>query len=108
MEQSRENGFSDSLTTERIVHFFASATETVADDSEMETALHDYLELGVVTDGAGIHLIDGQMICGAGGGGFLQVVLKRGVSKNDLKQRLYEVFKDSGVDVWDCELIKSF
>jgi fucokinase len=48
------------------------------------------------------------MICGAGGGGFLQVVLKRGVSKADLKNRLYEVFKDSGVDTWDCEIINSF
>ena len=53
-------------------------------------------------------LIDGKMICGAGGGGFLQVVLKKGVSKADLKNRLYEVFKDSGVDTWDCEIINSF
>ena len=53
-------------------------------------------------------LIDGKMICGAGGGGFLQVLLKKGVSKSDLKKRLYEVFKDSGVDAWDCEIIKNF
>lgn len=53
-------------------------------------------------------LIDGKMICGAGGGGFLQVVLKNGVSKNDLKDRLHEVFKDSGVDTWACEIIKEF
>ena len=50
-------------------------------------------------------LIDGQMICGAGGGGFLQVILKRGITKEELRKRLKEVFQDSGVDVYDCELI---
>lgn len=53
-------------------------------------------------------LIDGKMICGAGGGGFLQVLLKKGIKKEDLKKRLYEVFKDSGVDAWNCEIIRSF
>lgn len=48
-------------------------------------------------------LIDGKMICGAGGGGFLQVILKRGVSRQQLQDRLYEVFGDSGVDVWGCK-----
>jgi len=50
-------------------------------------------------------LILGRMICGAGGGGFLQVVLKKGVSKDRLRERLDEVFQDSGVDVWDCEFV---
>ncbi len=50
-------------------------------------------------------LIDGKMICGAGGGGFLQVILKKGVTKAELRMRLHEVFQDSGVDVWDCCLI---
>lgn len=50
-------------------------------------------------------LIDGRMICGAGGGGFLQVVLKRGISKEQLHDRLKEVFQDSDIDVWDSELI---
>lgn len=47
-------------------------------------------------------LIDGRMICGAGGGGFLQVVLKKGVTKEELRERLFSVFADSGVDVFDC------
>ena len=47
-------------------------------------------------------LIDGQMICGAGGGGFLQVVLKKGVTAEALRSRLREVYQDSGVDVWRC------
>lgn len=52
-------------------------------------------------------LIDGRMICGAGGGGFLQVVLKKGISKDKMKQRLRDVFQDSGVDVWDCQILDS-
>lgn len=49
--------------------------------------------------------ISGRMICGAGGGGFLQVILKKGVCLEDLRKRLKEVFQDSGVDVWECEFI---
>lgn len=48
-------------------------------------------------------LIDGRFIAGAGGGGFLQVILKKGVSREMLQQRLAEVFQDSGVAVWECE-----
>ena len=50
-------------------------------------------------------LIDGRLVCGAGGGGFLQVVLKKGVHKSDIHNRLKSVFQDSPVDVWDCELV---
>lgn len=50
-------------------------------------------------------LIDGRFISGAGGGGFIQVILKKGVAKEDLHERLRQVFQDSGVDVWDCELL---
>ncbi len=50
-------------------------------------------------------LICGRMICGAGGGGFLQVVLKKGVTKQMLRERLREVFQESGVDVWDCAFV---
>lgn len=49
-------------------------------------------------------LIDGRLVCGAGGGGFLQVILKKGVGKNDVHNRLKSVFQDSLVDVWNCEL----
>ncbi|MDY3918464.1 MAG: L-fucokinase [Candidatus Limivivens sp.] len=50
-------------------------------------------------------MIDGRLVCGAGGGGFLQVVLKKGVSRQDVHNRLKAVFQDSLVDVWDCELV---
>ncbi|MCR1839496.1 fucose pyrophosphorylase domain-containing protein [Murimonas intestini] len=50
-------------------------------------------------------LIDGKSICGAGGGGFLQVILKKGITKEQLKIRIEEEFSDCGVEVWDCQLI---
>lgn len=50
-------------------------------------------------------LIDGKSICGAGGGGFLQVILKEGVTKRQLQDRIEAVFADCGVEVWDCALI---
>lgn len=50
-------------------------------------------------------LIDGKMICGAGGGGFLQVILKKGVTVEQVQKRLREVFQDSGVEVWRCSLV---
>ena len=62
MTHSLGIGFSDSLTEARILHLFHSATDTVTDDSTIKACAHDYLELGVITDGVGIHLIDDQMI----------------------------------------------
>lgn len=50
-------------------------------------------------------LIDGRMICGAGGGGFLQVILKKGVTKQALQDRLHSIFQDCGVDVWESEFV---
>ena len=50
-------------------------------------------------------LLAGRMICGAGGGGFLQVILKKGVSRADLRDRLKSVFSDTDICVWDCELV---
>ena len=45
------------------------------------------------------------MVCGAGGGGFLQVILKKGVTKDELKKRIGDNFLDCGVEVWDSEFI---
>ena len=50
-------------------------------------------------------MIDGKLICGAGGGGFLQAILKKGVSKDDIHKRLKQVFADNDIDVWNAELI---
>lgn len=49
-------------------------------------------------------LVDGKSVCGAGGGGFLQVVLKEGVSRSELVRRLDEEFKGCGVKVWDARI----
>ena len=50
-------------------------------------------------------LVAGKMVCGAGGGGFLQVVLRRGVTKEMLQLRLKSVFSDTDINVWDCTLV---
>ena len=50
-------------------------------------------------------MIDGKLICGAGGGGFLQVILKKGITKEMVHKRLKEVFQDNDVDVWPAELV---
>ncbi len=50
-------------------------------------------------------MLDAKMICGAGGGGFLQAILKKGYTKDDLRERIQSVFQESGVAVWDCELV---
>ena len=50
-------------------------------------------------------LIDGRLVCGAGGGGFLQVVMKKGVRREQLRQRLEARFPGDAVKVWDCTLI---
>ena len=50
-------------------------------------------------------LLDGKSICGAGGGGFLQVILKKGITKEELRERIQQHFMDCGVEVWDSEFI---
>ena len=50
-------------------------------------------------------LADAKMIVGAGGGGFLQVILKKGVTKRDVHNRLKEVFQDFDVDVWQSDFV---
>lgn len=49
-------------------------------------------------------LIDGKSVCGAGGGGFLQAILKTNVTKEMLVQRIEEEFHGCGVEVWDAAL----
>ncbi len=50
-------------------------------------------------------LLLGKMVCGAGGGGFLQVVLRKGISKADMQKRLKEVFSDTDINVWECKIV---
>ena len=41
----------------------------------------------------------------SGGGGFLQGILKQDIEKEELRRALRQVFQDSGVDVWESELL---
>ena len=50
-------------------------------------------------------LADGKSVCGAGGGGFLQVILKEGVCVKQLEKRIEEKFAGCGVKVWESRLI---
>jgi fucokinase len=50
-------------------------------------------------------LIDARFIAGAGGGGFIMVLLKKGISREMLRERLAEIFQDSGVDVWESAFV---
>jgi len=49
-------------------------------------------------------LIVGKMVCGAGGGGFLQVILKENITKEMVHNRLRGVFPDSEIDIWECSI----
>ena len=46
--------------------------------------------------------IDGKMICGPGGGGFLQVILKKGINSDIIKEKLKEMFGDSDICIYEC------
>lgn len=49
-------------------------------------------------------LIDGKFIAGAGGGGFLQIIMKKHVSADQVNQRLKETFPETGIALWESEL----
>ena len=46
-------------------------------------------------------LICGKMVVGAGGGGFVQVVLRDGVTKDDIKNRLLSHFGTSSIIIFE-------
>lgn len=48
--------------------------------------------------------IDAKYICGAGGGGFLVVLLKENVTKKDIDKELRKVFQDIGVESCSIEI----
>ena len=50
-------------------------------------------------------LIDGRFVAGAGGGGFLMMILKQGKTKQMLAERLHEMFHESGVSIWECKIL---
>ena len=50
-------------------------------------------------------MIDGRFICGAGGGGFLQVILKKGYTKAQIEERLEHMFQESGVVIYPAAFV---
>ena len=50
-------------------------------------------------------MIDARFIAGAGGGGFIMVILKKGITKDMLRDRLSAIFQSSGVEVWDSSFV---
>ena len=51
-------------------------------------------------------LIIGKMVCGAGGGGFLQIILKENITKEDLKNRIELIYPNTNIKVYDVTLIQ--
>lgn len=51
-------------------------------------------------------LVDGGSVCGTGGGGFLYMILKEGLSPSDFRKKANALFEGSGgVKIWDAELL---
>lgn len=50
-------------------------------------------------------MVDGIFIAGAGGGGFLQAILKVGIKKEQMQERIHKIFQNSGAKVWECEIL---
>ena len=79
--------------------------------------LTEHLELSKKLDGGAVNtcidhifialddMLEGKMICGAGGGGFLQAVLKKGVTPEMAQERIRDLFQDSGVELWNFEFV---
>ncbi len=51
-------------------------------------------------------LVDAVFIAGAGGGGFMQMILSRGITREMLKDRLKEVFQDISIEVWEAGFVR--
>lgn len=49
-------------------------------------------------------LVLGKMICGAGNGGFIEVILKKHISKKELHKKINEKFENSNIKIWRVEL----
>lgn len=87
------------------------------DIDELASLFNHHWELSLKLDGGATNLcidqifmtiedlIDGRFIAGAGGGGFLQIIMKKGVTRSQVNERLNQVFQGTGAAVWDSEFI---
>lgn len=95
MRKELENGNVDGLA--RLLDRHWDLSKKI--DKGSSNTLIDYIYASIE------EYIDGRLVCGAGGGGFLQVILKKGVSEEAVRTRLKTVFEDNGVDVWDATIL---
>lgn len=49
-------------------------------------------------------ITSGKMICGAGNGGFVELILKKGITKKQLQEMLEKEFSNNGISQWEVEL----
>lgn len=102
------------------IHLLAGNMKVTIESGNMEdfieslnkqTALTNILDTGYTNDrinaifDACADMTAGKMICGAGGGGFIQIILKEGFSHKELSDRLTSLFPNKNIDVWNCEFV---
>ena len=92
MVQALEDGNIDSFANLLNEHWEYSLKIIPETTNSLINGIFSYIE----------EYIDGKMICGPGGGGFLQVILKKGVKPEAIEQRIKEIFGDSDIAVWEC------
>ena len=92
MVESLENGNIDNFAKLLNEHWKYSLKIIPETTNKLIDGIFSYIE----------EYIDGKMICGPGGGGFLQIILKKGISPDIIKQKIKEIFGDSDINVWEC------
>lgn len=95
MREALENGNVDAFA--QLLEYHWSLSQKI--DKGSSNTLIEYIFTSIED------YIDGRFVCGAGGGGFLQAILKKGVSKEMVHERLKSVFQDSSVDVWSVTVL---
>jgi len=100
-----------SLAGEMKNHIESGNMEDFIDNLNRQTELTMTLDTGYTNKlldkilDACAEMTAGKMICGAGGGGFIQIILKKGYSKQDLRTRLEKSFPHQGIDIWSCDFV---
>lgn len=100
-----------SLAEEMSTSIESGNMERFIETFNMQTKLTMSLDTGYINErliqifNACDDMTAGKMICGAGGGGFIQIVLKDGYSGQDLCARLRASFPGQGIDVWQCNFV---
>ncbi len=63
VEKEIKSDEADLLCEERISHFYENVCEVIADDNAQNSLYcREYIEIGIVTEGSGVHCVDGKNI----------------------------------------------